>query len=65
MRAGIAPLAGSSALRPMGLQRGGTPVVAYGGLVVPARLALELSLRAGLRVIGVPREDPGALSDRR
>ncbi len=63
MRLGIAPFAGGGALRPVRLERGGTPFVANGGLVVPGCLALQLPARTGRRLIGVPREEPRTLSD--
>jgi hypothetical protein len=64
MRRGIAPFAGGCAPCAMGLERGGAPFVSERGVVVPGRVALQVSEGARLRLIGVAREDPCALADR-
>jgi hypothetical protein len=63
MRPGIAPFAGRGALRPVFLERGGTPFMANGGLVVHGCLALKLPVRTGRRFIGMPREESRTFSD--
>jgi hypothetical protein len=63
MRSRVAPFARGGALRPVGLERGGTPLMPRGRFLVPACVALELALCARLRLIGVPGEDSSALPD--